>query len=84
MKLEGTVVSSPFIPSDGNSRVGDKVIVTVSNNHEYTQAIEEVVETKDGKLWASCLGAGGEPYTTQINFCPFTGKPAQVKREDFK
>lgn len=45
----------------------------------YGGAITEIIEGEDGKMWAS----NGE-YATQINFCPFTGKKADVQMSKFE
>lgn len=37
-------------------------------------AICEVIEYEDGTMWVS----NGE-YSTQVNYCPFTGKKATVQ-----
>jgi hypothetical protein len=44
------------------------------NPHGYGPSITFIAETEDGKLWAM-----NDEYTSQINFCPFTGREAKTK-----
>ena len=40
--------------------------------HGYGEAICWITETEDGRMWAM-----NDEYTSQINFCPFTGQKAK-------
>lgn len=46
----------------------------------YGECIDQIIETPDGKMWA--VEIYSETLATQINFCPFTGRPAKVKIDD--
>lgn len=44
------------------------------SDDSYGAAVDRVIIDDKGKMWAS----NGE-YSTQVNYCPFTGTPAPIQ-----
>ncbi len=51
----------------------------ISPQRLYGKAVEYVKEDSEGRMWI-----GNGEYETQVNFCPFTGKPAVTKMDLIK
>lgn len=65
--------------------LGRTIPYGISTNPEQgSDSIESILVDKSDKMWAICYGTEGDYYATQINFCPFTGTPAKVKRDDYE
>lgn len=78
MKITGKVVSTRF---SLNKRVATKLVGSDYVGQVRAEAIDYVVEEEDGRMW---LISEDGPLATQVNFNPFTGKPAKVKLDGSK